>query len=980
MAAIPDSWRGDDLSFRDLSRSVLSKATFEGVDFRGCDLRRVDLRDVVFTDCDLSFANLSDASLVDCVFARSCARFACLSNSTFVRVRVVDEFDCEHATCDDVRWSSCDLSQVALRFASLRRAVLSQCLLVDADLSGVDARDAAFASSCNVADCDLRGSLLQRASFDVRGHALIQGLDPARECAASLPLRASHTVTMADLASASKLVDEDSEGLRLAPDVAQVVARAFGSVDASLAPATEPLAVARFVDGTTFERHPNRLLRVVGPPPLSLALVRHMPTVRTLPLKPEEKRDWRSLDEELSVYDAEQRTWSTVRCSLAEAVVLLKGAMRAPATSDGVPPSPRDVVVGLSGGGWCEPLPDVDDEAIADAAADGFEAPRPNSFMVHRAIDYSDAINVIEALVASAPHSDGQRDAVNRLRALAFDERRHVIFAATSSVQRWRWVEALRTNIAMSSAGFFNPLLSGVLTLAVGGAWSTPECTVDWQQQVVAKLENSWPSSKATKNMLAWMDEGKLPWLQRKRIDDNDSAALSDTIWSQWLPSPAAFDDAAAGLTAKMRAADVHGGGAPSGPAPTPPVAADKAKKKKNVFGFLRRLKGKKAATRDTPVHAVATVVARTVASPPPVAVVDERDEEDSESSASASDVEGEDEKRFGEPGTVATLSRETLASFAAMSAAAAAANDEAKKTKKKKAKVLAAVCARCGERTAQARAVMTDGSKLKLCLSCVDALKQERDERLRERERLAAAEAERKRRAELPPIVGNCTCCGTKLTDANTTRRNEFCTAAKNADVATPFGLRQIVAVAAAAPPVVVVEANDKKAKKSKKGGETVAVAAAPVSDSELTRRVAELQRELDVRDQNAAALQLTINEMRARLMRLDSEHEASAHVDDILAALLPSGGGGDAATVRVSTQQSLLERQVEALKGALEQEYAARAQLERQVAAQAEAQFAHLQDAQTRISALTARVDAQSALLARLALRVCDECIDKL
>ncbi len=979
------------MSFRDLSRSVLCKATFEGVDFRGCDLRSVELRDVVFTDCDLSFANLSGASLVDCVLARSCARFACLSNSTFVRVRVVDELDCEHATCDDVRWSSCDLSQVALRFASLRRAVLSQCLLVDADLSGVDARDAAFASSCNVADCDLRGALLQRASFDVRGHALIHGLDPARECAASLPLRASHTVTMADLASASKLVDEDSEGLRLAPDVAQVVARAFGSVDASLPLATEPLAVARFVDGTTFERHPNRLLRVVGPPPLSLALVRHMPTVRTLPLKPEEKRDWRSLDEELSVYDAEQRTWSTVRCSLAEAVVLLKGAMRAPAiasssTSDGVPPSPRDIVIGLSGGGWCEPLPDVDDEAIADAAADGFEAPRPFSFMVHRAIDYSDAMNVIEALVASTPHSDGQRDAINRLRALAFDERRHVIFAATSSVQRWRWVEALRINMAMSSSGFFNPLLSGVLTLAVGGAWSTPECTVDWQQQVVAKLENSWPSSKATKNMLAWMDEGKLPWLQRKRIDDNDNAALSDTIWSQWLPSPAAFDDAAAGLlAAKMRAADAHGGGgAPSGPAPTPPVAADKAKKKKSVFGFLRRLKGKKAAAREAPVHAVATVVARTVASPPPVAVVDERDEEDSESSASASDVEGDDDKRFGEPGTVATLSRETLASFVAMSAAAAAAavvvaNDEAKKKKKtKKAKVLAAVCARCGERTAQARAVMTDGSKLKLCLSCVDALKQERDERLRERERLAAAEAEQKRRAELPPIVGNCTICGSQLTGANTARRDEFCSAAKNADVATPFGLRQIVTVAAAAPPVVVVEANDKKAKKSKKG-ETVAVAPAPVSDSELTRRVAELQRELDVRDQNAAALQLTINEMRARLMRLDSEHEASAHVDDILAALLPSGGG-DAATVRVSTQQSLLERQVEALKGALEQEYAARAQLERQVAAQAEAQFAHLQDAQTRISALTARVDAQSALLARLALRVCDECIDKL
>jgi uncharacterized protein YjbI with pentapeptide repeats len=743
----------------------------------GTNLKGVRMRKCVFEDCDLSMSNWSESDLEDVVFGRCVARFSVHRGAAWKRVNAI-ELDGESADASDAKWLNCDLSQIALRFGSLRGALLSQCVLIDADLCGVDARRADFNAS-NLADADLRGALLHRADFTaVRGHANVDGLDPAAECAVPPPLRPSHnTVTAADLESA-KIGDHDSDGLRLAPDVAAVVARAFGVVDAAaVALATEPLAIARLVDGTTFERHPNRLLRVIGPPPMRLTLVRHAAVMRAQPLTAEEQHLWRSLVDDLAVYDPEQRQWSQQRCSLSEAVVLKSrtaATAAAGGSASGTPvSSPREAVVPLMPGGWCEALPD--DAADADADdddADGGEQPnRPNSFMIHRPCDYQDSLNLLESL-GDAIGGDALRNAINRLRALSFDERRHSVLAAASPEQRWKWVEACRVNLELSSAGFFSPLQTACLTLAVGGTWATPECTVDWQNWLIAQLENIYPSVRGTQNMLGLVRQGKLPWLERKRIDDSGSST-NDSVWSLWLPSPSAFDEAAIDLVAKKRDTAPAAAGVTAPAAAAAAAAAPSAKKKKTMFGFLRRLKNKKSGKESS--AAAAPAAAKATAKPNHDADDDDKvsnkkadaDDDDNEDDDDDDDAE---EKAFGQPGTVATLSRETLQSFSLSKMAAAeaataataptaapattsgdasASDESARKTKKKKrAKMHGSICARCGERSSAARAVMSDGSKLRLCLACIDVLKTERDAKLRERERAAAAEEVRKRRA----------------------------------------------------------------------------------------------------------------------------------------------------------------------------------------------------------------------------------------
>lgn len=968
------------------------------------------MRKCVFEDCDLSMSNWSESELEEVVFGRCVARFSVHRASTWKRVNAI-EMDGESIDASDCKWLNCDLSQIALRYASLRGALLSQCVLIDADLCGVDARRADFNAS-NIADADLRGALLHRAEFSaVRGHANVDGLDPGAECSVPPPLRPSHnTITVADL-EAAKIGDHDGDGLRLAPDVVVVVARAFGVVEASAAAAlsTEPLAIARLVDGTTFERHPNRLLRVIGPPPMRLTLVRHAAVMRGQPLTEEDHHLWRALADELSVYDPEQRQWSQQRCSLSEAVLLKSGASRpaaATTTSSSSSPSgtpassPREAVVPLLPGGWCEALPDDAADAAdeEDDDAGGEQPHRPNSFMIHRPCDYQDMLNLLESL-GDTLGGDALRNAVNRLRALAFDERRHSVLAAATPEQRWKWVEACRVNLELSSAGFFSPLLTACLTLAVGGTWATPECTVDWQNWLIAQLENIYPSVRGTQNMLALMRQGKLPWLERKRIDDSGSSS-NDAVWSLWLPSPSAFDEAAIDLVARKREAAVATAQPVAAVAP-PAATTGGSKKKKTMFGFLRRLKSKKSSKTDSASgssNKVAAAVPAAAAVPLPLV---EQTNEDDDNDDDDNDAE---EKAFGQPGTVATLSRETLKSFSLAKAAAAEAaatsddatttaaattDEPARKTKKKKrSKMHGSICARCGERASAARAVMSDGSKLQLCLACIDVLKSERDEKLRERERAAAAEEERKRRAILPAVVGDCACCRTELSDGNTKRRSEFFLAARNADALTPFGLPAKPKVAQAAPPAVVATtSSDKKSKKSSSGsssskkGHNDAAPAAPPTDAELVARVAELERDLVARDETIANLQLTINEMRARLMRFDAEHNANAFVEDLLASLMetdkpavrPNG------TVRVSTDQSLFARQVEALSARLAQEFESRQQLEARLSEQAHSQFEHLQNAQSHMAAVQRRVDAQSDLLGKLALSVCDSCVGK-
>jgi hypothetical protein len=143
-----------------------------------------------------------------------------------------------------------------------------------------------------------------------------------------------------------------------------------------------------------------------------------------------------------------------------------------------------------------------------------------------------------------------------------------------------------------------------------------------------------------------------------------------------------------------------------------------------------------------------------------------------------------------------------------------------------------------------------------------------------------------------------------------------------------------------------------------------------------------AELERTIwSSRDETVANLQLTVNEMRARLMRFDAEHNANAFVEELLASLMetdkpavrPNG------TVRVSTDQSLFARQVEALSARLAQEFESRQQLEARLSEQAHSQFEHLQNAQSHMAAVQRRVDAQSDLLGKLALSVCDSCVGK-
>jgi uncharacterized protein YjbI with pentapeptide repeats len=976
----------------------------------GTNLKGVRMRKCVFEDCDLSMSNWSESELEDVVFGRCVARFSVHRAAAWKRVTAI-ELDAESADASDAKWLNCDLSQIALRFGSLRGALLSQCVLLDADLCGVDARRADFNAS-NVADADLRGALLHGADFTaVRGHANVDGLDPAAECAVPPPLRPSHnTITAADLESA-KIGDHDSDGLRLAPDVAAVAARAFGVVDAAaVALTTEPLAIARLVDGTTFERHPNRLLRVIGPPPMRLTLVRHAAVMRAQPLTAEEQHLWRSLADDLAVYDPEQRQWSQQRCSLSEAVVLKsRSSMSTTATTAGAgstsgtpASSPREAVVPLMPGGWCEALPDDDGGVEADADDDdaGGEPPnRPNSFMIHRPCDYQDSLNLLESL-GDALGGDALRNAINRLRALSFDERRHSVLAAASPEQRWKWVEACRVNLELSSAGFFSPLQTACLTLAVGGTWATPECTVDWQNWLIAQLENIYPSVRGTQNMLGLVRQGKLPWLERKRIDDSGSST-NDAVWSLWLPSPSAFDEAANDLVAKKRDAAPSASAAVAVAVAAATAAAPVAKKKKTMFGFLRRLKSKKGGKE------VAAASSVKVSTPVMVAKPNNDDDEDDKinKKTDAEDDENDeeeeddaDEKAFGQPGTVATLSRETLKSFSLskMAAAEAAAtattesssdatssDEPARKTKKKKrAKMHGSICARCGERSSAARAVMSDGSKLRLCLACIDVLKTERDVKLRERERAAAAEEERKRRAILPAVVGDCACCHASLSDNNTKRRSEFFLAARNADALTPFGLP---AKPKPAPVVqqtpVVAASSDKKSKKSSsssssKKGEVVV---APPTDAELVERVAELERTLASRDETVANLQLTVNEMRARLMRFDAENNANTFVEELLSSLMQPPVASGSGTVRVSTEQSLFARQVEALSARLAQEFEARQQLESRLSEQAQTQFEHLQNAQMHTAALQRRVDAQSDLLAKLALSVCDGCVGK-
>lgn len=49
-------------------------------------------------------------------------------------------------------------------------------------------------------------------------------------------------------------------------------------------------------------------------------------------------------------------------------------------------------------------------------------------------------------------------------------------------------------------------------TVVLLGSWATPECTVDWQQTLVARLEGVWPVNRSTVKLRENIESGKVPW------------------------------------------------------------------------------------------------------------------------------------------------------------------------------------------------------------------------------------------------------------------------------------------------------------------------------------------------------------------------------------------------------------------------------------------------------------------------------------